>query len=96
MLSKFFIDRPVFAWVIAIGMMVLPAVLAIYNLPISQYPPDRTAVHRHRFVLSREHPPKPWKIPSPRSSNRKMTGLDKMLYISGDQFLFRPAHPALN
>ena len=38
MLSRFFLDRPVFAWVIAIGMM-LGGALAIYELPISQYPP---------------------------------------------------------
>ncbi len=35
---RFFLDRPVFAWVIAIAMM-LGGGLAIYNLPISQYPP---------------------------------------------------------
>jgi len=38
MLSRFFLDRPVFAWVIAIIIMLAGA-LAIYNLPISQYPP---------------------------------------------------------
>jgi HAE1 family hydrophobic/amphiphilic exporter-1 len=38
MLSRFFLDRPVFAWVIAIVLMVLGG-LAIYLLPISQYPP---------------------------------------------------------
>ena len=38
MLSKFFLKRPVFAWVIAIVLMVAGG-LAIYNLPISQYPP---------------------------------------------------------
>ena len=38
MLSRFFLDRPVFAWVIAIIMM-LAGGLAIYTLPISQYPP---------------------------------------------------------
>ena len=37
-MSGFFLDRPVFAWVIAIAMMLAGA-LAIYNLPISQYPP---------------------------------------------------------
>ena len=37
MLSKYFLQRPVFAWVIAIAMMVGGG-LAIYNLPISQYP----------------------------------------------------------
>jgi len=37
MLSKFFLERPVFAWVIAIIIMAV-GVIAIYNLPISQYP----------------------------------------------------------
>jgi HAE1 family hydrophobic/amphiphilic exporter-1 len=37
MLSNFFLDRPVFAWVIAIIMM-LAGGLAIVNLPVSQYP----------------------------------------------------------
>ncbi len=37
-MSRFFLDRPVFAWVIAIAMM-LGGALAIYNLPVSQYPP---------------------------------------------------------
>ena len=37
MLAKFFIDRPVFAWVIAI-MIVLAGSLALRKLPVSQYP----------------------------------------------------------
>jgi len=37
-LSRFFLDRPVFAWVIAIILMVAGC-LAIYSLPVSQYPP---------------------------------------------------------
>jgi multidrug efflux pump len=36
-LAKFFIDRPVFAWVIAI-VIVLAGSLALRNLPVSQYP----------------------------------------------------------
>jgi hydrophobe/amphiphile efflux-1 (HAE1) family protein len=36
-MSRFFIDRPIFAWVIAIIVM-LAGVLAIYQLPIEQYP----------------------------------------------------------
>jgi len=36
-LSRFFIDRPVFAWVIAIIMM-LAGTLALLNLPVMQYP----------------------------------------------------------
>src|SRR6202046_1178997 len=38
MLSRFFIDRPIFAWVIAIVLMMAGG-LAIMTLPISQYPP---------------------------------------------------------
>ncbi len=37
MLSKFFLDRPVFAWVVAIFIMML-GVLGILNLPVAQYP----------------------------------------------------------
>ena len=36
-MSRFFIDRPIFAWVIAIIIM-LAGVLAITTLPVSQYP----------------------------------------------------------
>jgi len=38
MLSRFFLKRPVFAWVIAIILMVA-GFLAVYRLPVSQYPP---------------------------------------------------------
>ncbi len=37
MLSRFFIDRPIFAWVIAIIIM-LAGLVSIKNLPIEQYP----------------------------------------------------------
>lgn len=37
-MSKFFIDRPIFAWVIALFVIVVGAV-AIVKLPIAQYPP---------------------------------------------------------
>ncbi|MFA9218200.1 MAG: efflux RND transporter permease subunit, partial [Sphingomonadaceae bacterium] len=36
-MSRFFIDRPIFAWVVAIVIM-LAGVLAIRGLPIAQYP----------------------------------------------------------
>jgi multidrug efflux pump len=36
-MARFFIDRPVFAWVIAIALM-LAGVLSILNLPVAQYP----------------------------------------------------------
>ncbi len=37
-MAKFFIDRPIFAWVIALFVMVL-GVVSITQLPVSQYPP---------------------------------------------------------
>src|SRR5260221_14447533 len=36
-MSRFFIDRPIFAWVIAI-ILILAGVLAIRKLPVAQYP----------------------------------------------------------
>ena len=37
-MPRFFINRPIFAWVIAI-MVMLAGLLAINTLPVSQYPP---------------------------------------------------------
>ncbi|WP_152647920.1 efflux RND transporter permease subunit, partial [Rhodopseudomonas palustris] len=36
-MSRFFIDRPVFAWVIAITIM-LGGLLALRSLPVAKYP----------------------------------------------------------
>ncbi|UOO87069.1 efflux RND transporter permease subunit [Neisseria arctica] len=36
-MAKFFIDRPIFAWVIAI-FIIIAGLLGIQNLPVSQYP----------------------------------------------------------
>lgn len=36
-MAKFFIDRPIFAWVLAIIIMLVGA-LSILKLPIEQYP----------------------------------------------------------
>src|ERR1700751_3975121 len=36
-MSRFFIDRPIFAWVIAIVLM-LAGVIAIFSLPVAQFP----------------------------------------------------------
>lgn len=38
-MSKFFIDRPIFAWVIALVIM-LAGGLSILSLPVNQYPPS--------------------------------------------------------
>src|SRR5690242_2983428 len=36
-MSRFFIDRPIFAWVLAVGLM-LAGIIAIRSLPIAQFP----------------------------------------------------------
>jgi len=36
-MAKFFIDRPIFAWVLAIILMLAGA-LAVIKLPVAQYP----------------------------------------------------------
>ena len=36
-MARFFIDRPIFAWVIAIVIMLAGA-LSVLNLPVAQYP----------------------------------------------------------
>ena len=36
-MARFFIDRPVFAWVIAIGIM-MAGLLALRNMAVAQYP----------------------------------------------------------
>jgi HAE1 family hydrophobic/amphiphilic exporter-1 len=80
MLSRFFLNRPVFAWVIAIIMMVAGA-LAIYRLPISQYPPIAppsiaiTAFYPGASAETVENS-------VTQLIEQKMTGFDKMLYLS--------------
>ena len=80
MLSRFFLDRPVFAWVIAIVMM-LAGGLAIYNLPIAQYPniapPSITIVAMYPGASAKTVEDSVVQI-----IEQKMTGLDKMLYMS--------------
>ena len=51
-MARFFIDRPVFAWVIAIIIM-LAGGISILNLPISAVPVHRPADHRHHGAVSR-------------------------------------------
>ncbi len=81
MLSKFFLNRPVFAWVIAIVMMAAGA-LAIYNLPISQYPP----IAPPSIAIDSFYPGASAETVENTVTQiieQKMTGLDDMLYLSG-------------
>jgi HAE1 family hydrophobic/amphiphilic exporter-1 len=81
MLSNFFIDRPVFAWVIAI-IMLLAGGLAIHNLPISQYPP----IAPPSIAIDAVYPGASAETVENtvvQIIEQKMTGFDKMLYMSG-------------
>ena len=80
MLSRFFLQRPVFAWVIAIILMVAGG-LAIHTLAISQYPPIAppsiaiTAFDPGASAETVENS-------VTQIIEQKMTGFDKMLYLS--------------
>jgi hydrophobe/amphiphile efflux-1 (HAE1) family protein len=80
MLSNFFLDRPVFAWVIAIIMM-LAGGLAIHNLPISQYPP----IAPPSIAIDAFYPGASAETVENsvvQIIEQKMTGFDKLLYMS--------------
>src|SRR5574340_181474 len=80
MLSRFFLKRPVFAWVIAIILMVAGG-LAIYNLPISQYPP----IAPPSIAITSFYPGASAETVENSVTQiieQKMTGFDKMLYMS--------------
>ncbi len=80
MLSNFFLDRPVFAWVIAIIMM-LAGGLAIHTLPISQYPP----IAPPSIAIDAFYPGASAETVEDsvvQIIEQKMTGFDKLLYMS--------------
>lgn len=80
MLSRFFLQRPVFAWVIAIVIMVAGG-LAVYSLPVSQYPPIAppsiyiTAYYPGASAETVENS-------VTQIIEQKMTGLEGMIYMS--------------
>jgi hydrophobe/amphiphile efflux-1 (HAE1) family protein len=80
MLSEFFLKRPVFAWVIAIILMVA-GLLAIYNLPISQYPP----IAPPSIAITANYPGASAETVENSITQiieQKMTGFDRMLYMT--------------
>ena len=85
-MAKFFIDRPIFAWVIAIVIMLAGA-LSIMNLPVSQYP----AIAPPAIAINATYPGASAKAVEDSVTQvieQKMTGLDGLLYFnsSSDSF----------
>ncbi|RJG40317.1 efflux RND transporter permease subunit [Motilimonas pumila] len=79
-MARFFIDRPIFAWVIAIIVM-LAGVLAIIGLPVSQYP----SIAPPTVVISAVYPgasAKTMEDTVTQVIEQRMTGLDHLRYIS--------------
>jgi len=80
MFSKFFLDRPVLSWVIAILIMAAGG-LAIYFIPIAQYPflaPPSIAIDSFYPGASAQTV----ENTVTQIIEQKMTGLDKMIYMS--------------
>ena len=80
MLSRFFIDRPIFAWVIAIVIMLAGA-LAIRTLPVAQYP----NIAEPQVSITAVYPGASAKTVEDSVTQvieQKMKGLDGLLYMS--------------
>ena len=81
-MSKFFIDRPVFAWVIAIVIMMAGA-LAILRLPVEQYP----KIAPPTVSITASYPgasAKTLEDTVTQVIEQKMTGLDHFRYMSSN------------
>ncbi|MEG2829960.1 MAG: efflux RND transporter permease subunit, partial [Edwardsiella sp. (in: enterobacteria)] len=79
-MAKFFIDRPIFAWVIAI-IFSLAGLLAIHQLPIEQYPNLAPPTVR----ISASYPgasAQTLENTVTQVIEQNMTGLDGLMYMS--------------
>ncbi|HSD39050.1 MAG TPA: efflux RND transporter permease subunit [Rhodocyclaceae bacterium] len=78
-MARFFIDRPIFAWVIAIVIMLAGA-LSIDQLPVAQYP----TIAPPAVVINATYPGASAKTVEDSVTQvieQKMTGLDGLLYM---------------
>ncbi|MCF5910118.1 efflux RND transporter permease subunit [Aeromonas veronii] len=79
-MARFFIDRPIFAWVIALVIM-LTGSLAIIKLPVAQYP----SIAPPAVGISASYPGASAKTVEDSVTQiieQNMTGLDHLLYMS--------------
>jgi multidrug efflux pump len=80
-MAKFFIDRPIFAWVIAIILM-LSGTASIFNLPVARYP---DALAPPSVQISASYPGASAKTVENTVTQvieQQMSGLDHLLYLS--------------
>ncbi|MGB1465047.1 MAG: efflux RND transporter permease subunit, partial [Alcanivorax nanhaiticus] len=92
-MARFFIDRPIFAWVIAIIMMMAGA-LAIYTLPIEQYP----TVAPPAVTISGNYPGASAKTVEDSVTQvieQQMNGIDNLMYMSSSSDSFGNAQISL-
>ena len=79
-MSRFFIDRPIFAWVLAIVVM-LAGIIAVKSLPVAQYPsiapPAITITANYPGASARTLEDSVTQV-----IEQKMKGLDGLLYMS--------------
>ena len=81
-MARFFIDRPIFAWVIAIIIMLAGA-LAVVNLPVSMYP----EVAPPAVEISATYPGASAKVVEDSVTQiieQNMKGLDGLIYFSSN------------
>lgn len=79
-MSRFFIDRPIFAWVIAMLIMLM-GILAIFKLPIEQYP----RIAPPTISISATYPGAAAQTIEDSVTQvieQKMKGLDGLMYMS--------------
>ena len=79
-MSRFFIDRPIFAWVLAIIIMLV-GVLAVLTLPVAQYP----AVAPPAISIGANYPgasAKTLEDTVTQVIEQKMSGLDGLRFIA--------------
>ena len=79
-MARFFIDRPIFAWVLAIITM-LAGVMAVLTLPIAQYP----TIAPPAIAISANYPgasSKTLENTVTQIIEQKMKGLDRLSYIA--------------
>ena len=81
-MSRFFIDRPIFAWVIALVLMLAGA-LSIFTMPVSQYPqiapPQVTVVANYPGASAETLQNTVTQV-----IEQQMVGLDGLIYMSNE------------